>query len=90
MSRAKPVAAYWAALDLLLLEPAADVLGLGLGVEDVLAHLLQLLFELAQPVEVHLAAEVDLAFFDLLVFFVHPNNLDNAFAVKSTMGTTRA
>ena len=94
MSRAKPVAAYCAAVDLLLLQPAADVLGLGLGVEDVLAHLLQLLFELAAAGRAFISpAEVDLAVLDLSSsssFFVHPINLDNAFAVKSTMGTTRA
>ncbi len=85
------MAAYCGGAELLLLEPAADVLGLGLGVEDVLAHLLQLLFELAEPVEVHLAAEVDLAVLrSSRFFFVHPSNLDNALAVKSTMGTTRA
>ena len=77
--------------DLLLLQPAAHVLGLGLGVEDVLAHLLQLLFELAQPVDVHRPRQVDLLLqLDLGLFFVHPINLDNALAVKSTMGTTRA
>jgi hypothetical protein len=74
---------------LLRLEPAADVLGLGLRVEDVLAHLLELLLELAQPVEVHLAGKIDFSFLGG-VFVTHLNNLDKALAVKSTMGTTRA
>jgi hypothetical protein len=78
--------------DLLLLQPAAHVLGLGLRVERVLADLLKLLLKLAEPVDVQLAAvEVDFAFQLYLGFFlVHPINLVSAFAVKSTMGTTRA
>ncbi len=85
---------------LLLLEPATDVLGLGLGVEDVLAHLLQLLFELRQAVLVGiLRVEIDrvadrvldlLGIVFNLLFVDHANNLDSACAVKSTMGTTRA
>ncbi len=84
-------------VELLLLQPAADVLGLGLGVEDVLAHLLQLLLQLGQPVELGLAASIRALAPSAVDFvlkfasvFVHAINLDNVLAVKSTMGTTRA
>jgi hypothetical protein len=66
----------------------------------VLAHLLELADQLRQAIELlrlrPLAAFIVLIGTDLLglvphfLFFVHAINLDNAWAVKSTMGTTRA
>jgi hypothetical protein len=78
---------------LVLLEPAADILGLGLGVQHLLPRALDFFLKLRNALLViAFRVEIDRVVNVLVqcLFFVHANNLDNAFAVKSTMGTTRA
>ena len=81
-------------VDLLLLQPAADVLRLGLGIKDVLADLLQFGLQCAQPIEAafrgRLGRLFGAGFFDVRFVLAHAINLESALAVKSTMGTTRA
>src|SRR6185312_7174755 len=83
----------------LLLQPAAHVLGLGRGVERVRPRLLELLFELGDMVVLGdlgrfvrglLAKLLGFVVQLLLGRFGHAISLVSAFAVKSTMGTTRA
>ena len=85
----------------LLLEPAADVLSLRGRVKRLLVRFLELRFELRDAVMLRdlgravgrLLAELLGVFVKLLFVlgcFHHAINLVSAFAVKSTMGTTRA
>ena len=79
------------------LQPAADVLRLGSGVEHLGIGLLELLLELRHAVMLGQLGRVRGGFlanlfgFLVKVFLVHHLiNLVRACAVKSTMGTTRA
>ena len=65
----------------------------GLAQQDVLAHFVELLLELRQPVGAGRRLFLARRAFGVvrhILLFVHAINLDNAWAVKSTMGTTRA
>ena len=98
MSRAKPRRRIGRGLLLLRLQPAAHVLDLGSGVKRLGVRFLELLLELRDAVVLGnfgralggFAADF-LGFVVQSVFVLdHAINLVRAFAVKSTMGTTRA
>ena len=86
---------------LLGLQPAADILRLRRGIERLRLGLLELALELGDPVMLRdLGRPLGRLLADFLRFLVqmlfvfrgvvHAINLVRAFAVKSTMGTTRA
>ncbi len=82
---------------LLGFEPAADILGVRGGIKDLAVRLRELFFQLRDAIVLGKFGRVLRSFLaDLLgvvvqlFVFAHAISLVSAFAVKSTMGTTRA